>query len=65
MKHDIDGAVWRKASYSNGSGNCVEVADLAAGIAVGDTKDPQGPALKFGPDAWTAFVQAIKNDALS
>jgi hypothetical protein len=32
---------WRKASYSNGGENCVEVAN-AEGVAVRDTKDRGG-----------------------
>ena len=62
MKHGIEGT-WRKASYSNASGDCVEVAAVD-GVAVGDTKDHQGPALQFGSEAWSAFVSAIKNGEL-
>ena len=28
---DLSRATWRKSSYSNGGGNCVEVADLSDG----------------------------------
>ncbi|MDG4833435.1 DUF397 domain-containing protein [Solwaraspora sp. WMMD1047] len=53
---------WRKSSRSNGaSGNCVEVADNVPGrVLVRDSKDQTGPALTFGPAAWSAFVQAVK-----
>ena len=35
MDVDLNGATWRKSSYSNGTGgNCVEVADLPSGRAV-------------------------------
>ncbi|AVT30330.1 DUF397 domain-containing protein [Plantactinospora sp. BC1] len=55
---DLTGARWRRSSRSNSSGgNCVEVADTLAGVvAVRDSKDPGGPALTFGPDAWRAFL---------
>ena len=64
--HDISGAVWRKSTHSNGSGNCIEVADdfISGIIPVRDSKDPQGPALMFGAEAWSAFVQAVKDDRL-
>lgn len=53
---------WRKSSYSTtNGGNCVEVAGLpAAGIAVRDSKDPDGPRLAFAPDQWQAFTHQVK-----
>jgi hypothetical protein len=54
---------WRKSSYSGGSAgnNCVEVADgLTTVLPVRDSKDPHGPALAFTPDAWAAFIDALK-----
>jgi uncharacterized protein DUF397 len=61
MDVDLDGATWRKSSYSNGSGgNCVEVADLPSGRAVRDSKHPEGPTLIFSKGGWQAFVQGIR-----
>jgi hypothetical protein len=61
MDVDLDGATWRKSTYSNGSGgNCVEVADLPNGRAVRDFKHPEGPVLVFTRDQWRAFVQGIE-----
>jgi hypothetical protein len=60
---DLSAAAWRKSSYSSGADpdSCVEVADGYTGIVpVRDSKDPQGPALVFPADAWTAFVNDIK-----
>ncbi|MFJ6385128.1 DUF397 domain-containing protein [Kitasatospora sp. NPDC092039] len=52
---------WRKSTYSNGQGNCVEIADGLAGIVlVRDSKDPDGPALAFSPEAWRSFVGGIQ-----
>ncbi|GAA2840583.1 hypothetical protein GCM10010505_74370 [Kitasatospora aburaviensis] len=49
---------WRKSSYSGGSGgNCIEVDDARPG-SVRDSKDPEGPRLRFTPAAWQAFVTA-------
>jgi hypothetical protein len=58
---DLSGARWRKSTRSNGSGGaCVEVADNLAGlVVVRDSKDPGGPVLAFGPDAWRAFVARL------
>ncbi|TDD65440.1 DUF397 domain-containing protein [Actinomadura darangshiensis] len=56
---------WRKSSSSDSSGGaCVEVADLAAAVAVRDSKDPDGPKLVFGPSAWQAFASQVKNGVL-
>jgi Domain of unknown function (DUF397) len=61
MDVDLDGATWRKSTYSNGSGgNCVEVADLPDGRAVRDSKHPEGPILVFARDEWRAFVRAVE-----
>ncbi len=59
---NLTGATWRKSTYSGGSGgDCVEVADGVPGVMpVRDSKDPEGPALVFGADAWTAFVADVK-----
>lgn len=53
-----DGPRWRKSSRSgNASGNnCVEIRDLGAHVALRDSKDPQGPILTVGVDAWQAFL---------
>jgi len=60
---NLTSAVWRKSSYSGGNGgNCVEVASNLPGIvAVRDSKDREGPALIFTPDAWRAFVDDIRH----
>ncbi|MEU8259181.1 DUF397 domain-containing protein [Micromonospora sp. NPDC048999] len=53
---------WRKSTRSNGSGNCVEVADdLAGKVGVRDSKDVSGPALTFSQAAWSHFVNGLKH----
>ncbi|GAB3182025.1 uncharacterized protein DUF397 [Micromonospora palomenae] len=57
---------WRKSTRSNGSGNCVEVADNLAGmVGLRDSKDPNGPVLTFTPTTWTAFLHAAKQEKVS
>jgi hypothetical protein len=56
----LHGAAWRKSSYSNPSGNCVETARLPAGqMAVRDSKRP-GPVLIFTRAEWAAFLAAVR-----
>lgn len=54
---------WRKASYSDNGGNCVEVADKAARVLVRDTKDRTGPVLGFAPEVWRRFADRVKTGA--
>jgi hypothetical protein len=51
---------WRKASYSNGSGQCVETASNAGTVAVRDTANRDGGTLTFTADAWQAFTDLLK-----
>ncbi|MFC8507409.1 DUF397 domain-containing protein [Streptomyces sp. NPDC057411] len=56
---NLTAARWRKSSYSGDTGGqCIEVADLAAHVAVRDSKDPAGPSFLASPAAFTAFVTA-------
>ncbi|MEV6973591.1 DUF397 domain-containing protein [Kitasatospora sp. NPDC093806] len=66
MKQGIDSAQWRKSTYSNGQGDCIEIADgLADIVPVRDSKDPNGPTLTFTSIAWSAFITAIHTGELS
>ncbi|WP_348537356.1 DUF397 domain-containing protein [Nocardia carnea] len=56
---DLSGAHWVKSSYSQAGGECVEVAQLADGVGVRDSKNPTGPALVFGPTEWAGFLRAV------
>jgi hypothetical protein len=53
-------AAWRKSSYSNPSGNCLEAAELAGGVALRDSRSPDGPALAFTKATWDAFVGGVR-----
>lgn len=52
---------WRTAADSGGT-NCVEAGPCACGIVVvRDSKNPAGPALRFTPAEWAAFVSGVKD----
>lgn len=59
---ELTGARWRKSRRSdNGGASCVEVADNLPGIVlVRDSKDQDGPVLRFTPTAWTAFLDGTR-----
>jgi hypothetical protein len=51
---------WRKSSFSNPSGNCLEAAELAGGVALRDSRFPDGPALLFTSAIWDEFLRRVK-----
>ena len=58
----LDGVTWRKSRYSNPSGNCLEVAELADGdIAIRNSRHPAGPALVYTRAEITAFLLGAKD----
>lgn len=54
---------WHKSRRSNPSGNCVELAALpgGAGVALRNSRDPQGPALVYTPEEIAAFLAGAKD----
>jgi hypothetical protein len=59
---DLSRAAWRKSTYSNNGGACIEVAGgVPDVVAVRDSKDPNGPKLAFSPETWRAFADWAKN----
>lgn len=54
---------WVKSSYSGPTGgNCVEVAFLTdGGVAMRNSRDPDGPALIFTRAEWNAFLGGARN----
>jgi hypothetical protein len=54
-------ATWRTSSFSGANGNCVAVASLAdGGLAVRDSKAPDGPVLIFTASEWAAFTAGVR-----
>lgn len=55
------GADWVGSTRSGHAGNCVEVRmPSEAVVYVRDSKDPDGPVLRFSPAEWDAFVAGVR-----
>jgi hypothetical protein len=55
-------ARWRKSGRSSAQGNCVELARLPGdGVAVRNSRDPEGPALVFTDAELDAFLGGVKD----
>lgn len=61
---DDAGAVWRKATYSNGQANCVEVGNGARSVLVRDTKEQNlgndRAVVMVTHAAWSAFLRTVR-----
>jgi hypothetical protein len=59
---DVRRGAWRKSSFSNMNGSCVEISRLLSNrIGVRDTKDNGiGPVLIFTTAEWNAFIAGAK-----
>ncbi|MFJ5104783.1 DUF397 domain-containing protein [Streptomyces sp. NPDC088554] len=52
---------FKKSSYSDATGECVEVAlNVPHTVAVRDSKHPTGPVLSLAPTAWAAFARGVR-----
>ena len=60
---DVERLAWRKSTFSgdqdNGEG-CVEVAAVAAGVAVRDTKDRSLAPHVYAGSTWRALLGAVR-----
>jgi hypothetical protein len=53
---------WVKSSLSLSNGDCVEVAGLPDNeVGVRDSKNSEGPVLRFTPREWHAFLGGVRN----
>ncbi|MEV5653034.1 DUF397 domain-containing protein [Nocardia sp. NPDC052254] len=58
----LSDAAWRKSTFSNPSGNCVELADLSNGlVAVRNSRDPEGAVLVYTRPEIDAFLRGAKS----
>jgi Domain of unknown function (DUF397) len=54
---------WRKSSYCDTGGQCVEIAQAGTRRLVRDSRNPAGAFLAFSTQAWAAFISDIKHGA--
>ena len=59
----LAGLAWRKSARSGQSGACVEFAQLpeGAGVALRNSRDPDGPALIYTEEEIAAFVAGARD----
>jgi len=57
----VNGVSWRKSSFSNTNGECVEFAPVAGGVLIRDSKNPSGPVLTFTQGEWRAFLAGVRH----
>ncbi|NNH71458.1 DUF397 domain-containing protein [Nocardia uniformis] len=58
MTYEAPAGKWFKSRWSEASNACVEVKFDGDVVAVRDSKNPGGPELEFGPQAWDAFLSS-------
>jgi Domain of unknown function (DUF397) len=60
---EVPARSWKKSRRSNPSGNCVELAVLpdGAGIAVRNSRYPDGPALVYTTEEIRAFILGVRD----
>jgi hypothetical protein len=60
--NDVVGATWRKASYSNGTGSCVEAGSVPGLVLVRDTTQHGiGPVLRVTRADWRRLTATIRH----
>ncbi|MFJ4657288.1 DUF397 domain-containing protein [Nocardia sp. NPDC088792] len=53
---------WRKSTFSNPSGNCVELAPMTDGqVAVRNSRDPEGSIIVYTRPEIDAFLRGAKS----
>jgi Domain of unknown function (DUF397). len=59
---EVAGLVWRKSSYS-AQESCLQVAAKweVGHVLIRDSKDPDGPTLRFTHDEWNAFLKGVED----
>lgn len=56
----MDNPMWTRSTKCHSSTCCVEVYVDRDEVLVRDSKDPQGPALRFTREEWLNFLSGVK-----
>lgn len=60
MHDNQDKIGWWKSSHSS-DGGCVEISRLEEQVLVRDSKDRNGPVLRFSYKEWKAFLDGVRD----
>nr|WP_141925029.1 DUF397 domain-containing protein [Haloactinospora alba] len=55
---------WRKSTYSDTGGQCVEFRSAETSVDVRDTQNRQDGHLSFSASEWKAFLDEVRADRL-
>lgn len=62
MEHDRPELTFRKSSFSQAGGECVEVAAAPNGDHyIRDSKNPTSGTLRFTAREWSTFTRGVRN----
>jgi hypothetical protein len=63
LARQLPPVTWQKSRRSNPSGNCVEMAELpgGGGIAIRNSRDPDGPVLIYTLEEVAAFILGARD----
>jgi hypothetical protein len=51
---------WLKSTYSTGDGECVEISTVDRVVLARDSKDPDGPRVRYPTATWRSFLVDAK-----
>jgi uncharacterized protein DUF397 len=60
MTGSVNTPKWRKSTYSQNDGACVEAALLTEAVAARDSKLSESPTVIFSGRGWTDFLYSLK-----
>lgn len=63
LRHGPTPTTWTKSSFSSAGQGCLQVRSAGdGGVEIGDTKNPDGPALLVPDAAWQHFLDQVTTE---